>query len=408
MLPEEVVEDSDSSSTPVTTECEYDWHDADHDGFLGCTTLTDNCPCEALGGYTPGHVLLDGVLITNRFLDCEDGDADITAHVSDVAYNSDRADGKDNDCDGLVDESVKRVFRDRDGDGYGDQTDQQVIWADESIFGYVNATATFDCDDQDPRVNPDAVEEPFDQYDQDCDGTDLCLRDADGDNRGTDEIIKGPISCREFGYARPWWPNTDREALTPDCDDHNPAVKPAISEVLDNGIDDNCDGKLDYFLCGVQLKMLFGATDYVPYRNSLFVDAKKDGASMHIHMLSIPDPADPLHMSVPSQVVLPAGSLWQETPVVGHYGDHLDAGSIYANLPYPPLIGFSVIGKPDEILLSAAYWESARQDYGSGFSPIFYIWDMPMFCDFDQPYTLHCTDHTTTEGGVARIKVSCK
>lgn len=56
-------------------------------------------------------------------------------------------DGKDNDCDGLIDEGTE--FTDDDGDGYSE--------------------ADFDCDDENPAINPSALE-GLDGIDNNCNG----------------------------------------------------------------------------------------------------------------------------------------------------------------------------------------------------------------------------------------------
>ena len=79
---------------------------------------------------------------------------------------------------------------DLDGDGFGDD----------------------DCDDSDPSVYPGAVEVPYDETDQDCDGSDL--DDVDGD--GFDAEIVGGT----------------------DCDDLDPAVHPDANEAWTDALRD--------------------------------------------------------------------------------------------------------------------------------------------------------------------------
>lgn len=75
-----------------------------------------------------------------------------------------------------------------------------------------------DCDDESNNTYPGAIEIPYDGIDQDCDGNDLT--DIDGD--GYDSIEVGGD----------------------DCDDNNADVNPGAIDVC-NGIDDNCDGRVD-------------------------------------------------------------------------------------------------------------------------------------------------------------------
>lgn len=70
-----------------------------------------------------------------------------------------------------------------------------------------------DCDDSNPQINPDAIEVPNNNEDEDCDGEAMVI-DSDGDGWNSDE----------------------------DCDDTNNEINPAATEVPGNGIDEDCDG----------------------------------------------------------------------------------------------------------------------------------------------------------------------
>lgn len=70
-----------------------------------------------------------------------------------------------------------------------------------------------DCDDTNADINPNAIEIPNNDVDENCDGIILII-DEDGDGFNSDE----------------------------DCDDTNPNINPDAEEIPDNGIDENCDG----------------------------------------------------------------------------------------------------------------------------------------------------------------------
>ncbi len=130
--------------------------DQDRDGFLpGETEVTvQACPCP--GGF---------VLITNPVhsgVDCDDLHADSYPGAAEIC------DGADNNCDGMVDEGLKKTFYpDEDHDGFGSNTET----GSQSCFkptGHYVANNT-DCDDADKTIYLGAVE-LCDDKDNDCDG----------------------------------------------------------------------------------------------------------------------------------------------------------------------------------------------------------------------------------------------
>jgi alpha-tubulin suppressor-like RCC1 family protein len=75
-------------------------------------------------------------------------------------------DGKDNDCDGYIDEGVLLTFyRDQDGDGYGDANNS--IQACTQPTGYVSNSS--DCNDNNASVNP-MKSEFCNRIDDNCNG----------------------------------------------------------------------------------------------------------------------------------------------------------------------------------------------------------------------------------------------
>jgi hypothetical protein len=118
---------------PGASEVAYDSIDQDCNGLDLNDIDGDGFTSTAVGGY-----------------DCNDIE-DFTHPDAPEIF-----DGRDNDCDGPIDESVDPT-RDFDGDGYS------------RGLAEVCSDGTCDCDDSDPFLHPNA-EEQCDGIDNDCDG----------------------------------------------------------------------------------------------------------------------------------------------------------------------------------------------------------------------------------------------
>ncbi|MCB9675769.1 MAG: putative metal-binding motif-containing protein [Alphaproteobacteria bacterium] len=137
--------------------------------------------------------------------DCDDTDPDVNDLLPEIA-----CDGKDNDCDGIVDGGlVGQGYVDADGDGYGGGS--PVPCGVDPLVGLGG-----DCDDADPLRSPGMPEATCNGVDDDCDTATLDEPDADGDG----------------------------DPVCTDCDDSDPANSSIGTEICD-GQDNDCDGGID-------------------------------------------------------------------------------------------------------------------------------------------------------------------
>ncbi|MCB9674316.1 MAG: hypothetical protein H6737_04315 [Alphaproteobacteria bacterium] len=162
--------------------------DADADGY-GDPNGTPISACEPVPGYS--------VVAT----DCDDTRVVIHPGRPEVCDNL------DNDCNGVADDGLTRVwyYPDSDQDGFGNEALGVETCAE--IPGWL--TLGGDCDDTDADVNPNAVEDPDDGIDNDCDGIGYVpqetgdtgvepILDSDGDGI-PDDIDPDPFSAGDDG-----------------------------------------------------------------------------------------------------------------------------------------------------------------------------------------------------------------
>jgi hypothetical protein len=219
------------------TSCKGDCDDTNANAHPGgsevCDTVDNNCD----GAVDEGTDCVDDDGDGFSELDGDCNDSDNTVFLGAV---EDLTNGKDDDCDGVVDLGGQ----DLDADGYG--------------------TIAGDCDDADATSYPGAPEledgidnncngvadEGTSAYDDDGDGYSENAGDCDDTNTGIspgareradglDNDCNGVVDNGTTKY------DDDGDGFTEeggDCDDGNKSVSPGASEVVGDGLDNNCDG----------------------------------------------------------------------------------------------------------------------------------------------------------------------
>ncbi len=217
-------DDGDDTVGPGALEVAFDGVDNDCDGFDLCyEDLDDDGYGELLVAAPVTYVPCAAPGVTATVGDCNEADPAIHVGAPELP-----ATGIDEDCDGL-----ESCFVDGDLDGFGDTT---TLIADLTCSTQGTTTQGGDCNDADLTIYPGAIEALADGVDSDCNGTELCFRDLDGDGETapSNQTVASPdLSCTGAGLDT--FPGSD-------CDDNDDDVYPGAPEIIADQIDQNCDG----------------------------------------------------------------------------------------------------------------------------------------------------------------------
>ncbi len=198
------------------------YKDADNDSYGDINTTMDTCLAAPPMGW-----VMDST-------DCNDLDSLVNPGAIEIC------DGIDNNCSGFINDGIDFFvyYKDADNDSFGDSNFTLDTCLATPPMGWANNN--LDCNDADDQIHPDATE-VCDGADNNCDGQVnegleqyLYYIDADNDGFGDDNLA-GIDSCAATtptGYAE----------VNGDCDDTNGDIYPGATEILDNGVDEDCDG----------------------------------------------------------------------------------------------------------------------------------------------------------------------
>ena len=184
---------------------------------------------------------------SSRGDDCDDSDglrSPMWLERCDGANLDEDCDGSsdDNDLGGATDKT--RLFSDADGDGHATPVGS-ILACDAPVDGLGRPTwlpTADDCDDTRATVHPGA-DETCSGLDDDCDGliddddvvidATLWYADRDGDGQTAGETLTSCAAPVSFVPAPSVWE---------DCDDRNPNAFHGQREVVNNGVDEDCNG----------------------------------------------------------------------------------------------------------------------------------------------------------------------
>jgi len=194
---DEDCDDSDSLVNPNATEIPDNDIDENCDGIKEMTIDT--------------MMSIDSTMIDmdmdgfNVLEDCNDLDSLINPNALEIPDND-----VDENCDGIRDMTVDTMM----------VIDSTMIDMDMDGFNVLE-----DCNDLDSLINPNAMEIPDNDVDENCDG----IREMTVD---TMMVIDSTMIDMDM----------DGFNILEDCDDNNASINPGATDIPNNGIDENCNG----------------------------------------------------------------------------------------------------------------------------------------------------------------------
>jgi predicted ribosomally synthesized peptide with SipW-like signal peptide len=241
----------DTNNPAGTTICSVT---AGTPGAEVCDGIDNNCDGQVDEGNPGGNVSCNTGLLgicAGGATQCQNG---AIMCVQSAQPTTEVCNGKDDDCDGLVDEDGacavcgngilegKEECDDGNQSNFDFCSNSCTKILDKDLDGY----AGNDCNDSNAAIHPGATEIVGNSLDEDCSGWVACYRDLDNDTYGSSIIVpNGYPATNGTATTLCSASNTDSmDDTNNDCNDTNASVHPFATEVC-NGLDDDCDGLVD-------------------------------------------------------------------------------------------------------------------------------------------------------------------
>jgi hypothetical protein len=200
--------------------------DVDNDGYRPNGTSTVNSPnlsCNDAGE----------AVSTDPSGDCNDNNSNINPGRPELCN------GTDDDCDTFIDEGLTTTYyRDFDGDGYGMASSGTTV-ACSAPSGYVSNNT--DCHDGNASMYPGATEIIGDGIDQNCNAMEVCYADVDNDGyrpNSTATVTSSDMDCFDSGEAVSTDPATDCNDNNSNINPGRPELCNGTDDDCDTSIDE--------------------------------------------------------------------------------------------------------------------------------------------------------------------------